>query len=670
MRLSTILTLLAAIVLHGAPAEAGPVYAKHGMAVSAEPNASRAGVEILQAGGNAFDAAVAVGFALAVTYPSAGNVGGGGFLVGLTAEGKPVAWDFREVAPAAASRDMYLDDEGEIVPRLSTRTHRAVGVPGTVDGLLGVLEKYGTMSRKRVLAPAIRLAEKGFAISYGLSRSLARSRSLQAWDASMASFHPGGTILEFGDTLKQRDLAATLKAISRKGRAGFYEGKVADLIVAEMERHDGLITHEDLRGYHSKEREPLLFSKGEYQFITHPVPSSGGVVLAQILGLLDLGELEEAGFHSARQVHLVTEAERLAYADRNFWLGDPDFFDVPVAKLVSKAYIDRRRLLLPKGKAGKSEGVDHGLPESEETTHYCVADQWGNVVAVTYTLNSGYGMGAVVEGAGFVLNNQMDNFSAKPGVPNQYGLLGAEANAIAPGKRMLSSMTPTIILKDGEFMMTIGSPGGPTIITTVLQIYLNVAVFGMNIQDAIDARKTHHQWFPDVISHETGALSADTRAELEAMGYTLRNRRSIGRAAGIARLENGRLAGHADRRSNRNVLSRPDPDTHACGSRIAGSDSIAHAKTYFDTDAESHVLEVRPVGIKESEEHGGNGHQQIEHGLLYELAEFDFTELAKEIPLEHFHFSQRRSIFEIGWEENGQQLELRVHLVPVEVCED
>jgi len=521
---------------------AQPVSAAHGMVVSAEAQATEVGVEVLKQGGNAFDAAAAVGFALAVTYPTAGNIGGGGFCVGLRADGSTFALDFREKAPAAAAKDMFLDAKGDFLPEASRSGHRAVGVPGSTDGLLLLAEKYGTRPRKEILAPAIRLAHDGYLLPRPPSERLKEN------PAAAAIYFPPGKTFAAGDRLIQKDLAAVLTDISDRGRDGFYSGRVADLIVAEMKRGGGLISHEDLRGYQTRERKPFIFRHGEYELITMPLPSSGGVTLAQILGMLDFDELKKAGHQSARYIHLLTEAERLAYADRNYYLGDPDFVTVPVEKLTSPAYLKQRRALMPDGKAGRSEGVTRGSVESEETTHYCVVDQWGNVAAITYTLNSGFGAGLVVEGAGFLLNNNMDNFSAKPGTPNQYGMIGAEANSIAPHKRMLSSMTPTIVRRAGRFHSTIGSPGGPTIITTVLQLFLNLTVFDMNIRQAIDAGRVHHQWFPDTIQPEEGAVIPEVKAELERMGYQIQSRRSIGMAAGIVRTKDGGLAGHADRR--------------------------------------------------------------------------------------------------------------------------
>jgi gamma-glutamyltranspeptidase/glutathione hydrolase len=549
-------TVLALGLLLSAPPTASnprPTVAANGMVASPEPWATRAGVEVLKNGGNAFDAAVAVGFALAVTYPAAGNIGGGGFLVGLTADGKAVALDFRERAPAAARHDMFLDRDGKLDPGASTTSYRGIGVPGTVDGLLLALEKYGRIKRDVALAPAIRLARDGFPVSYSLEQSLKRNPELRKWASTRKAFQLGadGAGPTLGAVLKQPDLALTLEDVSRSGRDGFYRGRVADLIVADMRKQGGLITHADLESYRAKSREPLIFHHNGYELITHPVPSSGGVVLAQILGLLDVAELEKAGYHSARSIQMMTEAQRLAYADRNHWLGDPDFSSVPVARLISKEYLDQRRRLLPAdGMAGKSDAVAAGAVEPTETTHYTVADRFGNVVAVTYTLNSAYGVGAVAEGAGFLWNNNMDNFAAAPGVPNQYGMVGTAANRIDPGKRPLSSMTPTIVRKDGKFFMTMGSPGGPTIINTVLQIYLNVTVWGMDLGDAIDERRIHHQWLPDQIDYEELALSADTKAQLERMGYKLHALPVIGQAVGILRTAEGYLAGAVDRRGS------------------------------------------------------------------------------------------------------------------------
>ena len=537
------------LLLNTVSSRTQPNVAANGMVASPDPLATDVGVAILKAGGNAFDAAAAVQFALAVTYPTAGNIGGGGFMVGLTAEGEVFALDFREEAPGAAHADMFVDANGEMVPNLSTDTHAGVGVPGSVDGMLALLDRYGTLPRAEVLAPAVALARDGFPVSYALAGSLQRNERIRNFASSVAAFGLEGDGPRMGDLLRQPDLAATLEAISTEGRDGFYAGLTADRIVADMRANGGLITHDDLKSYAAEWREPLVFGHDRYEFITHPVPSSGGMTIAQTLAVMNMQVLKRAGYHSAKAVSMVTEAQRLAFADRNFWLGDPDYFDVPVDRLLSRDYMEQRRRLLPQdGLAGHSEGVSHGPAESDETTHFTVADRAGNVAAITTTLNSGYGLGAVATGAGFLWNNEMDNFSARPGVPNQYGLLGAEANAIQPGKRPLSSMTPTIVREFGDFYLTMGSPGGPTIINTVLQIYLNVTVWGMDLQQAIDAPRIHHQWRPDRIDHEPFALSAETKAELTRMGYELHERQSIGMAAGIRKTPEGFFAGYADRR--------------------------------------------------------------------------------------------------------------------------
>lgn len=537
-------------------AEYDPVYARNGMVAGPEPHATAAGLEILEKGGNAFDAAVAMGFALAVTYPAAGNLGGGGFLVGLCADREEVAFNFREKAPAKATRDMYLDENGDVVEGRSTETLLGVGVPGTVHGLLRTHETYGTLKRRDVLSPAIHLAQKGFPVGYNLAQSLRdKQEKLTRFDSTAALFYPDGEPLKFGDTLVQRDLGRTLRAIRKYGAKGFYEGRTADRIVEYMREHGGIITHQDLENYTAQQRKPFTFTYKNYRLVTHPLPSSGGVTLGQILKLLEPFPLQEMGYGSAEYIHTVVEAERLAFADRNHHLGDPVFVKVPQEELIADAYVRERRELMPRGKAGKSEGVQPGAVESMETTHYCVVDRDRNVVAVTYTLNSLYGMGAVVEGAGFFLNNEMDDFTAKPGTANQFGLVEGEANAIEPGKRMLSSMTPTIVLKDGAFDFTMGTPGGPTIITTNLQVFLNVAEFGMNVREAIDAPRFHHQWLPDEIRYEKRAFSPDTSVKLEAMGYTLDDvEGTYGFAVGIQATDDGLLAGYADGRGSGAVL--------------------------------------------------------------------------------------------------------------------
>lgn len=523
--------------------------ASSGMVVSADPHATKVGVEILKAGGNAFDAAVAVGFALAVTYPQAGNIGGGGFMVAMDADGNFYAHDFRETAPAAASRDMFLNARGEADSNLSQRSHLAVGVPGTVEGLVRTQYRFGILPLREVMLPAIRLAREGFSVHERLASSLRSSDSLlRRFDATRASFYRGGSTITAGQTLKQPELARTLERISYGGRAAFYEGPVADAIVQEMKRGGGIITHEDLKSYRSQWRVPLVFERHGYTLVSMPPPSSGGVTLAQILAFVDPTELRTFGRNSTMYAQRLVEAQRLAFADRNEHLGDPDFVEVPLDRLLSQSYLNARKATMPKNSAGKSENVRAGRFEREETTHYCVADSKGNIVAVTYTLNGSYGMGAVVPGAGFLLNNEMDDFTSKPGSPNMFGLVQGEKNAIQPGKRMLSSMTPTIVLKDGKFAFTIGTPGGSTIITTVAQVFLNVTVFGMSLKDAVDSPRFHHQHLPDRIDHERDAFTDSALAELRKLGYTLQSRGSMGLVAAIQRLPDGRYLGCYDRR--------------------------------------------------------------------------------------------------------------------------
>lgn len=532
-----------------AAAQYDPAYAQNAMVAGPEPLAVEAGVEIMRQGGNAFDAAAAIGFALAVTYPVAGNIGGGGFMVAYTAEGEQLFLDFREMAPQSAFSDMYLNEAGELVEGRSTGTLLAVGVPGTPHGLLTMQGDYGVMPRESVLQPAVDLAQEGFETPYSLHASLEGYQDkLMQFESSAEAFYPEGEPPAMGDVFAQPDLAATLKRIQGDGISGFYEGETARLMAEYMSEHDGLITEYDMARYHSKYRDPVVFDYKDYQLITPNLPSSGGITMAQVLKLVEPFPLQAMGYHSAEYINTVVEAERLAFADRNHYHGDRDFVDVPVEGLLSEAYLDARRREMPRSAAGDSEEIGHGNPESEQTTHFCVVDEEGNVVAITYTVNSGYGMGAVVDGAGFVLNNEMDDFTAKPGEPNQFGLVQSAANEVAPGKRPLSAMTPTIVLQDGEFAFTMGTPGGPTIITTNIQIFLNKVEFGMNIREAIDSFRFHHQHLPDVISHEPRAFSPDTEHKLLRMGYTLRERRSIGFACGIERTDDGLLAGHSDAR--------------------------------------------------------------------------------------------------------------------------
>lgn len=512
------------VAVFAAPAVAGVAQGANGVVASRSPLASEVGIEVMKAGGNAIDAAVAVGFALAVTYPSAGNLGGGGFMVIRLANGDVVANDHRETAPAQASRDMYLDDEGELVAGLSTASHLAVGVPGTVAGLLDALAAYGTLPREAALAPAVKLAKDGFPLPADLAAQFERQRERFArHPASLRKFtKPGDKPYQVGDTFRQGDLATTLERIAKNGRASFYGGRNADLIVAEMHRGNGLITHQDLMTYRSVWRSPIRATYRGYEILSMPPPSSGGALLAQMLNMLEPYDIGAMGYGLPSTVHLMVEAERRAYADRAEHLGDPDFYEVPLAMLTAKDYARERFSDFDPNLAARSESIGAGAlwpEESPETTHASVIDRAGNAVAYTTTLNHGYGSKIVVDGAGFLLNNEMDDFSAKENTANTYGLIGREANAIGPRKRMLSSMTPTIVLKDGEQFFVTGSPGGSTIITTVLQVVVNVIDHGMALDEAVAAPRFHHQWLPNRVVFEQGALSAETQSTLVGLGH-------------------------------------------------------------------------------------------------------------------------------------------------------
>ena len=515
-----------------------PVRAKHGMVVSADELASQVGVEILKQGGNAVDAAVAVGFALAVTYPGAGNIGGGGYMVIRMDDGRTTTIDYREKAPGKATRDMFLDQNGQFVPERSQEGYLASGVPGSVAGLLYALEKYGTMKRRAVLQPAIDLARKGFHINSELADDLRADLKIFAhYPSTVKAFTKDGVPYEEGELLVQRDLAETLRRIQRYGRDGFYKGKTANLIVAEMEHGGGLISADDLQAYQAIERPPVLGTYRGYTIVSMGPSSSGGTCLIEMLNLLEPFSISWSGFASSRTVSYMAEAMKLVYADRSKYLGDPDFFPVPVSTLISKEYAAERGRFLDTTRATPSSMISPGvipLKEGIHTTHYSVVDQWGNAVSVTTTINSWFGSKVVVGGAGFFLNNEMDDFSAKPGAPNIYGLVGGEANSIQPGKRMLSSMTPTIVLKDDKPFMVVGSPGGSTIITTVLQVIMNVIDHKMNISQAIDAPRVHHQWLPDTLYYEKYGLAKDVIENLERHGYYVRQRRGTqGMAEGI-----------------------------------------------------------------------------------------------------------------------------------------
>ena len=549
--LFTILFLLTEISLSDLPQAKRT---KNAMVVSADSNATRAGIEVLQKGGNAIDAAVAVGFALAVTYPQAGNIGGGGFMLIRMADGKTHSIDYREKAPKFADRNMYLDENKNANLQKSQIGHLAVGVPGAVSGLLLAQEKFGLKKRRDVIAPAIKLAEKGFPIHYQFADDLKYdNKDLSMFESTKKYFTKNGEPYTEGEILIQKDLAETLKRISEFGRDGFYKGATAKLIVEEMNRGGGLITLDDLNSYNAKEREVVKSNYKDYEIISMGPPSSGGTAVIQILNILEKYDLKNFGWNSSNYVHTVAEAMRRVYADRAEFLGDPDFTKIPLEWLLSKKYSDSRRESINSDKATPSSEIKHGIApnyESPQTTHYSVVDKFGNCVSVTTTLNGGFGSYVSVAGAGFLLNNEMDDFSAKPGVPNMFGLVGGEANSIIPEKRMLSSMTPTIVLKNGKPILVIGSPGGATIITTVLQVILNVVEFDMNIRQAIDAPRFHHQWLPDQIFFEKNAISKDAILNLEKMGHKLTERKSSsGLAEGIYfDYENNLLLGHSDSR--------------------------------------------------------------------------------------------------------------------------
>lgn len=504
------------------------VKSTQGAVVSAHALASEVGVKILQGGGNAIDAAIATQFALAVVYPGAGNIGGGGFSIIHLKDGKNISIDFRETAPFAASRNMYLDSLGNPQTKLSIDGHLSSGVPGSVAGIFASLP-YATLPLKKLIQPAIDLAENGFVISQKEAESLNESKSDFVRLNTVLPVFVKEAGWKKGDTLIQKDLANTLKRIRDNGMKGFYEGETAQLIVEEMKRGKGLITLNDLKNYTAKEREPLTFDYKGNQIVTMPLPSSGGIILEQMLKMSAMKNLAQYKYGSAAAIQLMVEIERRAFADRAKYLGDPDFVKVPVKTLTSEDYLKMRLQDFQEGKAGNSIDTKEGIiPESEETTHFNVIDKWGNAVSVTTTLNGHYGSRTVVGGAGFLLNNEMDDFSVKPGVPNMYGAVGQEANAIAPNKRMLSSMTPTIVLKNNQPWIVVGTPGGTTIPTSVYQTIVDIIDFNLPVNDAINFPKFHHQWLPDEVFMEKG-FSNETIEELKKMGYKISMRESIGR---------------------------------------------------------------------------------------------------------------------------------------------
>jgi gamma-glutamyltranspeptidase / glutathione hydrolase len=514
-------SLLMPVAPHAA--SRAPVRAAKGMVGSAEEHASRVGVDILRKGGNAVDAAVAVGFALAVTHPSAGNIGGGGLMLIRFSDGRATAIDYREMAPGRAHRDMFLDEKGNPVAARSLVGPLAAGVPGSVAGLAYAQKMYGKLTLADTLAPAIALADSGFEISDELSHSLAGEHTLfERFPETAKILLKNGRPYEPGERLIQKDLAATLKAIAADGPDAFYRGRIAELIASEMARSGGLITKEDLAAYKPVERQALRGTYRGYGILGMPPISSGGIALIQFLNILEAYPIGELGHNSSRTIHLVAEAAKRVYADRSEWLGDPAFFRVPVGGLISKRYAERLRAGIRPDKATPSSSIKPGAPaefESDQTTHYSVVDADGTAVSTTTTLNGSYGNGQIVTGGGFLLNNEMDDFSAKPGSPNMFGLIGGRANEIAPHKRMLSSMTPTIVTKDDRTFLVVGSPGGSRIITTVLQVIMNVIDYEMNVQEAVDAPRFHHQWVPDEIGIERRGFPLDVIRALEALGH-------------------------------------------------------------------------------------------------------------------------------------------------------
>ncbi|MBJ2165473.1 gamma-glutamyltransferase [Acidovorax sp. IB03] len=529
-----------------------PVVANNGMVATEQELASRIGLDILKAGGNAVDAAVGIGFALAVALPNAGNIGGGGFMMVHDAKtGKSVALDFREVAPLKASRNMYLDDKGNVINGKSLYTHYAVGVPGTVAGMEHALKKWGTMPLDKVIAPSIALAEKGFPVSETLAKILRQEqKNMGKWPATTEIFWKDGAPLKRGDLLVQKDLAQSMRLIAQQGAKAFYEGAIAQKIAAEMAPHAGAVTLQDLREYKVAEREPVRGTYRGYEVVTMPPPSSGGTHLVQILNMLEQWPLAQWGQNSAQTLHHMAESSKLAYADRSEYLGDPDFVKIPLKGLTSKRYAESLAKTIDPNRARPAKEIKPGQPqpyESDQTTHYSVVDKAGNAVAVTYTLNTNFGSGIVAKGTGILLNNEMDDFSAKPGVANAYGLVGGDANAVAAKKRPLSSMTPTLVLKDGKPTLVTGSPGGARIITTVLQTVVNTIDFGNNPAEAAAAPRVHHQWTPDELRVEKG-LSPDTLALLKQRGHNIAVKPSMGRTQTI-QIRNGQLYGYSDPRN-------------------------------------------------------------------------------------------------------------------------
>ncbi|WOB06705.1 gamma-glutamyltransferase [Piscinibacter gummiphilus] len=532
-----VLSFALAIVLPAAnAASVAPVAAENGMVVTAQHLATQVGVDVLKDGGNAVDAAVAVGYTLAVVYPAAGNLGGGGFMTIQLADGRKTFLDFREKAPLAAKPDMYLGPDGNVVKGLSTRGYLAAGVPGTVHGLETALAKYGTMKRAVLIDPAIRYAQRGFVLDQGDIDMLKTATEDFRKDAPSATiFLNKGEPFEVGQTLVQKELAATLKLIRDKGADGFYKGRTAAEMVAASQAGKGLFTQVDFDQYTTREMAPIECDYRGYRVISAPPPSSGGVIVCEMLNILEGYPLKDLGFRSAQSVHYQIEAMRHAYADRNAYLGDPDFVKNPIERLLDKTYAAKIRAAIDPAKAGVSQEIKPGVPphEGSNTTHYSIVDKWGNAVSVTYTLNDWFGARVTAGKTGVLLNNEMDDFTAKVGVPNIYGLVQGETNKIEPGKRPLSSMSPTIVSKDGKPVMVVGTPGGSRIITVVLHTILNVVDYGMNIQEAVDAPRFHQQWLPEMTNFERFAVSPDTQKLLEGMGHKVGNPQPANHVAAI-----------------------------------------------------------------------------------------------------------------------------------------
>lgn len=545
--------LLLLVGFYSAVAQIGsPKTYENAAVVAGEPHAAKAGVQILKKGGNAVDAAVAVQFAMAVTQPRAGNLGGGGFMIARMGD-ETVALDFRERAPFDATHNMYIKD-GKLQPMLSREGALAVGVPGSVAGVLKAHKRYGKLPLKVVMQPAIKLASEGFHISLSMAQLLnENAEAFAKYDGSEHYFtKKNDELYREGDLFVQKDLAKTLERIVKNGREGFYSGPTADMIVKTMEKYDGLITHKDLKQYKAIWRKPLKVDFHGYTLYLMPPPSSGGVAIAQMLTMLDPYNLKDLGYNTAKYVHLVTEVMRRAFADRAYFLGDPDYTDLPMNTLLGETYLKKRMESFDWEQATSSKVLSHGkIPEFKEeinTTHYSVVDKWGNAVSITTTLNGWFGSKVAVDGAGFFLNNEMDDFAAKPGEPNMYGLIQGEVNAVEPGKRMLSSMIPTIVTKNDEVSMVLGAAGGPRIITAVFQIFLNGAVFGMNAQEAVSAPRFHHQWYPDYIRYEDFGINKTAREKLKEWGHTMEVG-SVGRAHIIFVDDNG-VHGAPDPRGN------------------------------------------------------------------------------------------------------------------------